>query len=324
MTEPKRKPYNTGLRDPETVSGSHNRVLKAVFTNLQRYSLHDGPGLRTILFLKGCPLSCLWCSNPETQNFQPELLYSPNMCIGCGSCLQACGYGAVSVQGKKMAFDKGKCTVCGDCVDACPTAAVSVAGKLIGVDEAVEALEADAVFFRRSGGGVTISGGEPSQHPDFTAEVLKKLRKRGIHTAVETCGYAEVRRLFRTVEYADLVLYDLKIADPEGHKKATGADNAVILENAKKISAEKEIIFRIPVIPGYTDSKENLTAIARLVTGIKRQPEVHLLPYHAFGTGKYQGIGKEYKLPEVEPPSEEKMQECKRIFEDKKIAVKLL
>jgi pyruvate formate lyase activating enzyme len=312
----------------------------AVYTNIQRYSLHDGPGLRTILFLKGCPLSCRWCSNPETQRKEPELMYSPAQCIACGSCVEACEYGAFSRMGAgAINLDREKCVNCGTCAEACPTGAASMAGEEITVREAAEKLEADAVFFRRSGGGVTISGGEPSVYPTFVNELILELKKRGIHTAVETCGYAPWETLWKTVENADLVLYDLKLADPGRHKAAVGTDNTVIFENAKMMVERKKVIFRIPVIPGYTADGENLTKLAEFVyflgaggaggngSGGAEGPgilEVHLLPYHSFGSSKYRGIGKNYELDSLQPPTDEEMDVYRKIFVDRNVEAKLI
>lgn len=294
----------------------------AVYTNIQRYSLHDGPGLRTILFLKGCPLSCRWCSNPETQRREPELMYSPSQCIACGSCAEACEHGAFTAK-PELTLNKEKCVNCGACADVCPTGAASMAGKEITVREAADKLEADAVFFRRSGGGVTISGGEPTQYPAFTDTLLSDLGKRGINTAVETCGFAPWETLWETVRHAGLVLYDLKLADPKRHREAAGTDNSIILENGERIAGKKNVVFRIPVIPGYTADTENLTELAEFVLSLEGAPEVHLLPYHSFGSSKYSGIGKTYELGGLAPPTEEEMMKFKQLFFNRKIEAKI-
>jgi len=302
----------------------------ATITNIQRYSLHDGPGLRTIIFLKGCPLSCRWCSNPETQGYKPELLYSPAQCIACGSCIEACEYGAFTGKNDKISLDKTICINCGECAEVCPTGAASMVGREISVLEAADTLEADAVFFRRSGGGVTISGGEPSQHPAFTNDLILELKRRGIHSAVETCGYAPWESFRETIQNSDLVLFDLKIADPEKHKKGTGTDNELIFSNAERISTQLNIIFRIPVIPGYTTERSNLEEIADFIVSLGRKkenndiPELHLLPYHSFGSAKYRSIGKLYELNETLPPSDEEMDIYRRIFTDRSIEVKIV
>ncbi len=307
-------------------------MATAVYTNIQRYSLHDGPGLRTILFLKGCPLSCLWCSNPETQNPEPELMYTPAQCIACGTCVDVCEYGAFFRKDRAVELDKETCVDCGVCAEACPTGAASMVGTEVTAAEAADLLESDAPFFRRSGGGVTVSGGEPSMHPEFTDELILELKSRGIHTAVETCGQAPWDDLWKTVGSADLVLYDLKIADPEKLKYSTGAERTLVFENARKLSGLKEVVFRVPVIPGYTDGGENLTAIADFVASfdqgggadLNEPPRVHLLPYHNFGSSKYRGIGMTYELGDIAAPKDEEMESYRRIFEDRKVPAKIV
>ena len=299
-------------------------MAQAVITNIQRYSLHDGPGLRTLLFLKGCPLSCLWCSNPETQKAEPELLYSPSQCIACGACAEVCPQGAFKKMGDTINLDHTVCTSCGLCAEECPTGAASMSGYTISIDEALTTLEADVVFFKNSGGGVTISGGEPALYPDFTARLIQVLKQRGIHTAVETCGFPPWESLQAAVEQADLVLYDLKAVDPKLHVDCTGADNSTILENAGKLAGKKELIFRVPIIPGYTASGKNLADIAGFVHALGTGNEVHLLPYHSFGSGKYRGLGKQYLLEGTKPPSEEELASYLDLFEGYSIPVRVL
>jgi pyruvate formate lyase activating enzyme len=311
-------------------------MATAVYTNIQRYSLHDGPGLRTILFLKGCPLSCLWCSNPETQKPEPELMYTPAQCIACGTCADVCKYGAFVRRDGGVELDKDKCIDCGACAEACPSGAAVMIGTEVTAEEAADLLEADAPFFRRSGGGVTVSGGEPSMHPEFTDELIRELKLRGIHTAVESCGQAPWEDLRRTVGNTDLVLYDLKIADPEKLAAMAGADSGLVFENARKLSGLKEIVFRVPVIPGYTDGTENLAALADFVASLDRPgggtgggskieaPRVHLLPYHSFGSSKYTAIGMIYELGDLTAPSDEEMESYRKIFEDRKVPARIV
>ena len=282
---------------------------QAVITNIQRYSLHDGPGLRTIIFLKGCPLRCLWCSNPETQKAHPELLYAPTRCIACGACAEVCPTKAFTQDEARIVFDRELCTNCGLCAVECPTGAASMTGYPITIEEALDTLEADIVFFRNSGGGVTISGGEPALYPDFCARLLVGLKERSIHSAVETCGFPPWEVLWKSVEAADLVLYDLKAIDPELHLSLTGVDNTSILQNARNLAGKKEVVFRVPVVPGYTGTESNLTEIAKFISSIKEGLKVHLIPYHSFGSGKYSSLGLQYLLEEVSPPSQEQMQE---------------
>ncbi len=270
--------------------------------NIQHYSVHDGPGIRTIVFLKGCPLRCKWCCNPESQKLEPELGYNANKCIGSDNCLrcaEVCAVGAIK-QGndkdKKILIDRDTCTKCMACADACPAKALEVFGKKYSVDEIIKTVEKDSLFYGRSGGGLTISGGEPLVQAYFTLAILKQARSHRINTAIETCGYGDWTKLAQVCEHLNTLIMDIKCMDPEKHKEFTGVSNELILSNFKKLCQEfpnLPKLIRTPVIPGFNDTEEDIQAI---VDFIKDQPNVQyeLLKYHRLGEQKYTYIGKTY------------------------------
>jgi pyruvate formate lyase activating enzyme len=287
--------------------GQHKQFFSScgfVF-NIQRYSLHDGPGIRTLVFLKGCPLRCRWCSNPESQRLEPELAFNEDKCIGtteCGFCKDICSSGAVQENGSGLiAVDRKTCMECFLCADACPSHALSVFGKLMTVDEVLQAVEADGVFYGRSGGGMTLSGGEPLAQADFVLELLKEARRRRINTSIETCGFAEWKDLERICGYLDSILFDIKTMDPVKHKEFTGVSNERILENFQRLcesfpNLPKRV--RTPVIPGFNDTEEDIKAIADFIRG-KPHTEYELLAYHRLGQPKYTYLGREYALMDI-------------------------
>ncbi len=281
---------------------------KGVIFNIQKFSVHDGPSIRDLVFLKGCPLRCVWCSNPESQNPGPELGYNANKCIGtasCGTCMEACRQKAIGPDGKgRIQIDRNLCRVCRDCEDDCCARALTVFGKEMTVDEVLAAtLNQERSW--RCNGGVTLSGGEPLMQADFCQELLREYCKRGIHTAIETTGRASWGDLSRVARYCQLIFYDVKLMDEEKHRKYTGVGNRLILENLFMLSKnypEKDLIVRTPVIPGINDSKEELGKIAAYLKTLPHLTDYELLPYHAFGSGKYGQIGRKYFLEGVKAP----------------------
>ncbi len=290
---------------------------RGVISNIERFALHDGPGIRTLVFMKGCPLRCLWCSSPQTQNPFPEILYASAKCQKCGNCMDCCPVGAVMVSehvGVKL--NRETCTGCGECVEACPNTALEIAGIRMTVNELLQQIETDSAFYRRSGGGVTIGGGEPATQHEFVTAFLKACKQRYIHTAIETCGHVKWEFLNALLTYVDLVYLDIKHMDAVAHRNLTGVSNELILENAGRISAMRAVIIRIPVVPAYTDSDDNISATAQFASALGDNLQaVELLPYHTFGVQTYAELGREYKLKEVEPPDSEHMKKLKEIVE---------
>ena len=293
--------------------------MKGLIFNIQRYSIQDGPGIRTTVFMKGCPLKCIWCANPEGQKPVPEILYDKNKCNKCYKCVNACLNGAISIfQDGFIDINRRICKKCKNysCIDACEEEAIKLVGRFVTIEKLMKEVEKDSLFYRNSNGGVTLSGGEPTKQFEFILEFLKNCKEKGIHTTLDTCGYTSWGTLKRILEYTDLVLYDIKHIDSEKHKKLTGVSNEIILNNAKNLlSAKVPTIFRIPIIPEYNDEKENIEAIARFLKEIGGK-EVNLLPYHRLGIKKYERLGINYPL-KIKSPNKKSLEEIKTIFEEK-------
>ena len=264
--------------------------------NIQRFSIHDGPGIRTTVFFKGCPLRCWWCHNPEGQTLERELLVFNNRCIGCGTCAKVCERGAIIIKEGKVLIDREKCDLCGKCVENCSTRGLEFAGKLVTDEWLLKELKKDIIFFDQSGGGVTISGGEPLMQFEFLLSLVKMLKEEGIHVTVDTSGYGEWDKLKQLANNVDLFLYDIKLIDNEKHKKYMGVSNEIILKNMQKLVNEKtNIAPRIPLIPGVNDDIEDIKQFAKFLGGLGFRT-VNILPYHDFGREKYIRAGKEYKI----------------------------
>ncbi len=297
-------------------------MTTAVIFDIKRFAVHDGPGIRTTVFLKGCPLACPWCHNPEGQKFAPELFLRPARCIGCGKCLPACPQGALTLASGTIALDRGSCDACGTCADVCPTDALETVGRAVTVDELIATIMRDRPFYQESGGGVTFSGGEPLGQPEFLLDLLHACRDRGIHTTVDTSGYAPAETIAAIAELVDLFLYDLKLIDDDAHRRYTGVTNRPILDNLRLLSdIGATVIVRVPVIPGITDSEDNIDGIARFVAALPRPYPVDLLPYHRAGIDKYARLGMPYRLADTPIPSHARMEEIAEIFLRHKLTV---
>jgi len=301
---------------------------RGVIFNIQRFSLHDGPGLRDLVFMKGCPLRCSWCSNPESVNRHPEIAYNAARCIGCERCRNACGIGAITaLPDGKMTIDRKVCTDCGDCARACPSRAMRILGEHHSTDDVARRVEEDGQFYWRSGGGVTISGGEPMIQSAFVSGLLEKCRERGIHTAVETCGHARWEDVERVCAHANLIVFDVKHIDPVRHEALTGVPNTLILENIQKMALRfpaLPIIARTPIVPGLTDSEDNIRGISEFLSSVGTVERYDLLPYHRFGEPKYVQLGRSYELSNLRPPSSERMEALKKIVRESAFGRKLL
>ncbi len=259
--------------------------------NIQRYSIHDGPGIRTTVFLKGCPLRCFWCQNPESQKMEPQILFDEKKCTSCGECLKVCPSGATSRSDGRIRVDRGRCKASGKCAEVCPNEARKVAGRSMTVDEVMREVMRDVKFYENSGGGVTLSGGDPLAQPDFALSILQRCKRAGLHTALDTCGYAPWTTLEKVLPYVDLFLFDIKHPDPAAHRQGTGRDLDLILQNAKEISKRGKMRVRVPLIPGFNDSPEVVRQIARFVREELHIADVDLLTYNPLGEGKYELLG---------------------------------
>ncbi len=305
-------------------------MTTGIVFNVQRYSTDDGPGIRTTVFLKGCPLSCTWCHNPEGVSPLPEVLVVAERCVGCGECALVCplateaiGPGIPLAPGaRRAAAGTVGCLRCGKCVDACVAGARRLVGTERTPDDVLREVERDRVFYERTGGGVTFSGGEPLAQGAFLLECLRACRDRGLHTAVDTSGWAEQNLVRAVAEAADLFLFDLKTLDPNLHQKSTGVPLAPIIENLREADAAGiPLVVRFPVVPGVTDSEENLRALADMVASLSRPVPVRLLPFHRTATDKYRRLGRSWRHAGLEPPSNERMGEVASFLKSRGVSV---
>lgn len=273
-----------------------------------KYSIHDGPGIRTTVFLKGCPLNCWWCHNPESQELKEQLMLFPNRCIGCKACIEVCPQKAIKEIDDMVITNIKECIHCEECTKVCYAEAREMAGKTMTVDEVVAEVLKDKDFFQQSKGGVTFSGGEPLMQPSFLIALLKEMKKLNIHTTIDTCGLASKEIIEEVSQLADLFLYDLKHMDSEKHEKYTGVPNNIILENLKLLrDLNKEVYIRIPIIPTINDSTEALEAFRDFIKTLPNVKMVNLLPYHKIGQEKYKRLGKTYRMTGIEEPTKEAM-----------------
>jgi pyruvate formate lyase activating enzyme len=283
----------------------------AIF-DIQRFSIHDGPGIRTTVFLKGCSLRCFWCHNPEGMNLRPQIQFYPGRCIACGECVAVCPQGAQELTGKSRVYHREECIVCGQCVAHCDADGLLLVGREVTAEEVLVEVLRDRTFYETSGGGATLSGGDPLMQPAFSHAVLAECKDAGLHTAIETCAHAPWDVLASLIPVTDLFMVDLKHMDPERHRTATGSTNQRILENARRLSESgKPILFRIPVVPTVNDTTADIADIARFVAGLAAHGEgeicLELLPFHRMAADKYRSLGLEYRASELVAPSKEHM-----------------
>lgn len=293
---------------------SINYNLTGTVFDIQRFSLHDGPGIRTIVFLKGCPLACEWCSNPESQNQKPVIMYKKADCLHCGRCITACKLGAISPENKGF-VNREICTGCGECANACPSGALVVKGKTMSVQQVVKELKKDTTTYRRSGGGITLSGGEPLVQHEFASQLLMACKAQGWNTAMETTGIGSEAAIEKVIPYVDTVLLDIKHMDTAKHKQYTGVGNESVLKNVPRICQLSNTVIRVPVVPGFNFSKEDIEQIAAYAKTLIGIRTIHLLPYHSFGENKYDLIGKDYALKDVKPLKPEDLEEYRKMVE---------
>ena len=293
--------------------------LSGTIFNIQRFSTEDGPGIRTTVFFKGCPLRCLWCSNPESQSPIKQVAHRDSLCNGCESCKKVCSMEAISLRPSNGSFiikiDRNKCNNCGRCIEACKAGALQFYGQSITVDELFTEVKKDIGYYFKSQGGITASGGEPLEQINFVAELFQKCRNIGIHTTLDTCGYSAPSALDKILDKVDLVLFDIKLMNRQQHKQLTGKYNDVILQNAHLIANKGiQMIIRIPLIPNFNDSEDNLNEIAYFISQLDNTPPVVLLPYHRLGVNKYKMLDIDYQLMDVMPPDEKHIYRCQEII----------
>jgi pyruvate formate lyase activating enzyme len=268
--------------------------LRGLVFNIQKFSIQDGPGIRTTVFMKGCPLRCPWCSNPEGMGRAPEIMPSERKCIACKQCLEACAPGAISFRADIREIDWTLCSQCLACAEVCPSHALEVVGKYRTVDETFQILERDRDFYESSGGGVTVSGGEALLQWEFVRELLRKCQGAGLHTALDTTGFCEWEHMRQILQHTDLVLFDVKHTDPVRHREKTGVPNDGILSNLERAAGITKIWLRVPVVPGFNDSEREMRRTAELAVRVSAE-KVSLLPYHDWARGKYRRLGRNYE-----------------------------
>jgi len=293
--------------------------------DIKQFAVHDGPGIRTTVFFKGCPLECWWCHNPEGMQISNEIFYYEFKCMKCQSCIDSCPLDAIIDRGDRIEIQRDKCNSCGDCIEVCPTAALQLVGKSVSVEEVIDEIRKSIIYYDTSGGGVTFSGGEPLMQPEFLMALIQGCREEKIHITLDTSGYVSSRVFGSIVDKVDLFLYDLKLISDEKHMRYTGKTNKPALENLRTLAQKgrgKDVIIRFPVIPDITDSEEDIGEIIEFISTIRGIQEVDLLPFHNVWE-KYKRLGKEYKVDNNSSPSMDRLEDIKAKFEKEGFYVKI-
>jgi pyruvate formate lyase activating enzyme len=293
--------------------------MSTLVSNIQGYSIHDGPGIRTIVFLKGCSLECQWCSNPECISPRPEIGFFKALCTKCGKCAGVCPNKALVSEADQLpCLDHERCSGCGMCVSVCFYKALVLYGKPMSFEEVFDDVKRDAMFYQASGGGITVSGGEVLLQPQFVCGLFDNCRRAGIHTCIETSGNGAESALRQVLPYTDLVLFDLKLQDSNKHRRYTGKSNNLILANAEVLAVSGvDFLFRMPLIPGINDDLQNIKETADFLHRLgEKALRIELMPYHRLGKGKYESLGLPYRLPEILSPEPEQIECVKKSFED--------
>jgi pyruvate formate lyase activating enzyme len=290
-------------------------ITEGVVLRLERFAIHDGPGIRTTVFLKGCPLRCAWCHSPESQDRAPEFMPLAERCVRCGACTEACPHHAVQPAAEAAALAPPECTTCGRCAGACPSGARELVGYRSTVPDLLALIERDRIFYDESGGGVTFSGGEPLMQPEFVLEAVEACRDNGIHVAVDTCGLADTEALLEVARATNLFLFDLKIMDEDRHRAYTGASNTRILQNLERLAGvHRDIVVRFPLVPGVTDDDENVQAIGAFLASLPLT-RIDVLPYHRAGLSKYHRLIRPNALGDTQVPAPDAVARASRILE---------
>ena len=295
-------------------------MVPGLVFNIQRFCTHDGPGIRSLLFIKGCPLRCKWCSNPESQNFSPELMYNSITCIKCGTCIKKCPLAAITAgTDNKLVINRSRCNLCGICVENCSTKSLEISGQQMSIQEIISKLTKDRSFYEMSNGGVTLSGGEPLANVNFARNILSELKNEGIHTAVETSGYVNTTDFVSIIKLVDLFLFDIKHMDEQQHIQGTDRSNNLIINNLTIVALSgAKVIIRYPLIPGYNSDEETLSKVSSLMKEIGLQ-EIDILPYHRLGSAKYLNLGRDYELNHIDPPEKNEILRVRNFFKLKEI-----
>ncbi len=310
--------------EPFLEDGTQHQLTGRIF-NIQRFSTEDGPGIRTTVFLKGCPLTCLWCANPESQQTRRQLAHNDALCDQCGRCLTACSKQAIELTATGIRVNRDLCDNCGACVKVCGPRALRMIGDDKTVDEVVEEVLRDRLYYRSSQGGVTCSGGEPLMQAPFVAALFERCQDEGLHTTLDTTGHGSARALTAVLGHTDLVLFDLKVMDDALHRQTTGITNRQILRNARLVSdSPAQMIVRVPLIPGVSDTDENVTAIARFVRELRPGIVVNVLPYHRFGMNKYAMLDRAYPMNDAQPPTHARVAQIVESFEAHGLACEIV